>query len=380
MENQTTEGADSALPQNNEAAVATTTATSLSIEDLAKRFSSEQVATSKSAKPEGATKASAPKTQETEPEARDTQADATEEAQPNETRDADEPEADKPAEDDEVLSQFRDKAREQIAKRFSSYAERLKSTTAERDAKAQEAQVLRQQLAQVQQEYAKVAQQAPVAEDPDNLAASINDEAGLTKLERDATETIRFFDRHRRVIDRAADREETQVEIDGKAYSIDALERSYDLAKRVKEEQVPSRRQSLQVKQQAIQQSASAAQQVLPKMFEQGSEEANIALQYIQANPKLRDLEDSPRLLAFAIKGLQAWQKEQKAAKPADATAAAKKATPKAPNLGEGGSAPVRSSRDSDAPVAKKQAAEALNRLKSSGSTSDLANFFKASR
>ena len=235
-------------------------------------------------------------------------------------------------------------------------------------------------MAQVQQEYAKVAQQAPVAADPDNLAASINDEAGLTKLERDATETIRFFDRHRRVIDRAADREETQVEIDGKAYSIDALERSYDLAKRVKEEQVPSRRQSLQVKQQAIQQSASAAQQVLPKMFEQGSEEANIALQYIQANPKLRELEDSPRLLAFAIKGLQAWQKEQKAAKPADATAAAKKTTPKAPNLGEGGSAPVRSSRDSDAPVAKKQAAEALNRLKSSGSTSDLANFFKASR
>lgn len=203
-------------------------------------------------------------------------------------------------------------------------------------------------------------------------------EQGLASLEQQARDSMDLYMRNLVLIQAAKANEQKEVELDdGRTYAVEVLKPAYEKAVKLLNQEIPAKRQ---VKQQARQQSVGFAQQLLPKMFEQGSEEANIALQYIQANPKLRELEDSPRLLAFAIKGLQAWQKEQKAAKPADATAAAKKTTPKAPNLGEGGSAPVRSSRDSDAPVAKKQAAEALNRLKSSGSTSDLANFFKASR
>ena len=366
-------GADSALPQNNEAAgqdAGETENKGLTIDDLAKRFSSD-AATAK--KPEPAT----PKVEEAQSDTEDT-AGSEDKSAPKETQAQDSPTEAQPEDD---LSQFSESVRKKIGK----YTFKLKQAEHELTqvkAKAQEAEQLRAHLANMQQELARVTSQQQAAAsdaDPGDVDKAA-DEAALAKIEGRATEAIRFYERNRRLIDRAAMQGDESVQIDGQTYQISDLENGYDYAKRMKEERVPERRKAVQATQAVKQQSMAFAQQLVPAMFQPGTPESNLAVGYLQSNPKLRDFEDSPRLLAFAIKGFQAAQKEAEAAK-AKGTSEAATAKPKpverAPNLEGGGLAPTRSSRDNEGSVSKKEAAAALNRLKASGSQSDLAEYFK---
>jgi len=379
MDTQTAEsGADSASSQNQEAAVTTEENQAYSIEDLARRFSSE----AKPAKAEAAPKPEEAATEETP----STNADSAAEPEPKETQaegDASEPEQ----ESDEVLSQLSEKARERVNKRIGSYVYKLKTTQAELSAakeaaaaKAKEVEAMQQQVAYVQQEYAKVANgnQRTSASDPSDPTSTINDVNSLTKLEEDAKSTIRLYERHRRAIDAAAMNRESEVEIDGKMHSISLLEDSYDLAKQLREEKIPARLKHLQVREQTIQHSWGLAKQVLPSITEPNSPEAVEARNYVASNPALREFADTPFLMACAVRGFKDWKKEQDAkAKTGDGPAKTK-AVERAPNLSGGSSSPARISRDSDAPK-KREAEGALSRLKSTGSTSALAQYFKAS-
>lgn len=364
-------GADSALPQNNEAAGQEAGATEnkgLTIEDLAKRFSSD-AAQAKKPKP------AAPKADEAQSDTEDT-AESEDQSAPKETQAQDSPTEAQPEDD---LSQFSESVRKKIGK----YTFKLKQAEHELTqvkAKAQEAEQLRAHLAHMQQELARVtSQQQASSADTGDVDTAV-DEAALAKHESRATEAIRFYERNRRLIDRAAIQGEESVVIDGTTYPISELENGYDYAKRMKEERVPERRKAVQASQAVKQQSMTFAQQVVPAMFQPGTPESNLAVGYLQSNPKLRDFDDSPRLLALAIKGFQVLQKEAEAAKAkvtTDAGTQKPKPAERAPNLDGGGIAPTRSSREDNSTAAKKQAAAAMDRLRKSGSTSDLAEYFK---
>ena len=62
------------------------------------------------------------------------------------------------------------------------------------------------------------------------------DEATLSRIERSASEAIRFYERNRRLIDRAALQGEESVPIGEKTYSLAVLENGSDYAKRLKEQ------------------------------------------------------------------------------------------------------------------------------------------------
>lgn len=365
-------GADSALPQNNEAAGQETAANDnkgLTIEDLAKRFSSDAA---EAKKPKQAT----PKAEEAQSDTEDA-AGSEDQSAPKETQAQDGSTEAQPEDD---LSQFS----ESVRKRIGKYTFKLKQAEHELTqvkAKAQEAEQLRAHLANMQQELARVTSQQQAAANNAEPAdvATVTDEATLAKIEGRANEAIRFYERNRRLIDRAAMQGEESVQIGGETYSISDLENGYDYAKRMKEDKVPERRKAVQAMQAVKQQSLAFAQQVAPAMFQPGTPESNLAIGYLNSNPKLRDFEDSPRLLALAIKGYQVVQKEAEAASKAKSDTAAQKPkqAERAPNLEGGGLAPTRASRDNEGTAAKRQAAEAFNRLKVSGSTSDLAEYFK---
>ena len=99
----------------------------------------------------------------------------------------------------------------------------------------------------------------------------------------------------------------------------------------------------------------------------------------MQSNPALMEFADTPFLMACAVRGFKDWKKEQEAKTKTGEAAAKPKAVERAPNIGGGSSSPARISRDGDAPK-KREAEGALSRLKSTGSTTALADFFKASR
>lgn len=364
-------GADSALPQNNEAAGQEETAENkgLTIEDLAKRFSSEAAEAKKP-------KQAPPKAQEAQSDTEDT-AGSEDQNAPKETQAQDGTTEAQPEDD---LSQFSESVRKKIGK-YSFKLKQAEHELTQVKAKAQEAEQLRAHLATMQAELARVSaqqQQAVSGAEPGDVDKAA-DEATLSRIEGSASEAIRFYERNRRLIDRAALQGEESVQIGEKTYSISDLENGYDYAKRLKEERIPERRKTVQAQQAVKQQSLTFAQQAVPAMFQPGTPESNLAVGYLNSNPKLRDFEDSPRLLALAIRGYQALEKEAAAAGKGKTDGAPQKAKPveKAPNLEGGGLAPTRASRDNEGTAAKRQASEALNRLRSSGSQSDLAAFFK---
>ena len=302
---------------------------------------------------------------ETNPEA--TPTDQAKETQPDNADSA-------PESEESVLSQFKldPKAQYGINKALRRYADKTKHAIAERDALKKEAETLKSQLAQVQQQATqqKPAEQAapvrPPTLDPSDPAANANSEEDLVKLQTEAKDTLLLYDRARRDIDRAVDAGEEKVVIAGKEYEVSVLESARELAIKVIGESIPKRQKYLQEKTQFDQ----YAKSINPDAFDSSKQDAIEVRGFLQANPEILASSKANLIAALVIKGKRALEAEQKAA--TEKSAVKKAPEQKPPDLGESSAAVSKTTeRSSGTSHLDKEIREMQRRYSESGSMED---------
>lgn len=373
METQTTTGADSAAAQKPDAAGSDNVTGAERVKRFIEASKARRNAEAKPAKEENPPANESDGADANSPDG--AQPEAATDHQSQETQ-ADAETA--PDSDEAVLSQFHPKAKEAIQKRIGSYAARAKAAEEKvksLEAKAAEADTLRQQYAQLQQEQAnrkpdetRRAVQHNV--DPSDPTLAINDEAGLASLRDDAQETLMLYDRHRRLIDRAIDDGSTtvKIKINGKEgeYPIEDVEAWRDLAIKVTTKSIPARARFLKEKQEHDEK----AKAILPEAFDRNRPEYQSYQGVMRANPEIAASPRAAVLVALMVRGHKAMQSDWEAAQ---AASAKKKPDEKPPDLGESSAASGKvSQRTSGGMVTlDREIREAEKRYEGSGSMAD---------
>lgn len=272
--------------------------------------------------------------------------------------------------DAEVLSQFPEKAQEKINKRIRELnaakkaAEEQAAATA---AKVAELEAKLKQATEAVPEAPPAAAVQPASSGASGLVESVNDEAGLVRLEKDARTALDWINSNSDKVIRAIAQEAPAVEIDGKEYTIEQIKSIQRVATETLTLGVPARRNFLQQRATAVDQ----AKKKFPEFFKRDTAEYQQVQTILGQYPQLASLPNRELFLGYALRGLKAEAAEQEAA-----AAKAKQAKPaeakKPPMMGDtGAAAPKPKTATGANAVLKREFEEARKAFEESGSKQD---------
>ena len=281
------------------------------------------------------------------------------------------PKADETAPDDsdaEVLSQFPEKAQEKINKRIRELNAAKKAAEEQAAATAAKVAELEAKLKTATEAVPEAPAAAAVGAVPgaNGLAESVNDEAGLGRLENDARTALTWIQTNSDKIIRAIAHESPSVEIDGKEYTVEQVKAIQRVATETLTLGVPARRNFLQQRATAVTQ----AKEKFPEFFKRDTAEYQQVQTILGQYPQLASLPNRELFLGYALRGLKAEAAEQEAA------AKAKQAKPaeakKPPMMGDtGAAAPKPKTATGANAVLKREVEEARKTFEESGSMQD---------
>lgn len=295
---------------------------------------------------------------------------ATGEAETETTADSDEPKPEDSdtapeGEDAEVLSQFPEKAQEKINKRIKALNDAKKAAEEKALAAEKKAKELEAKLNEAPPPEAPAAVATPPSTG-NSLVESVNDEAGLKKLEGDAQTALNWIQTNSDKIIRAIAQESPTVELDGKEYTLEQVKTIQRVASETLTLGIPARRNFLQQRSSSVEQ----AKKKFPEFFNRSAPEYQQAQAILGQYPQLASLPNRELLLGYALRGLKAEMAEQ------EASAKAKQAKPaeaaKPPMMGDSGAAaPKPKTGSGQNAVLKREVEEARKAFEASGSMQD---------
>ncbi len=291
--------------------------------------------------------------------------ETTIEAKPEDQAEQTQPETEGEALDDDaqVLSQFPAKAQEKINKRIAAI-------NAEKKAAEEKAAQLEARTKELEAKLNAAPETPPAATDATptqggDLAAHINDEAGLQKLAKDAQQALKWVEDNGSKVIKAIANDQATVEIDGKEYSVDDIKAIQRTAAETISKAIPARQAFLQQRQTLVAQ----ARQKFPELFDKTKPEYQQAEFVRRQTPQILSIPNHELLIGYALRGLKAEAAEQEAAAKAKQ---AKPAEAKPPSLGDTGAAAPKPKVATGANATlKREVEEARKAYESSGSMQD---------